>query len=596
MALRIEDYALIGDTHTAGLVGIDGSIDWLCLPRFDSGACFASLLGEPRHGRWKIAPATPVESTRRRYRPDTLVLETDFETREGSVRITDCMPPRAHCPQVVRTVEATRGNARMAMELVVRFDYGSIVPWVRRVDRTLTAIGGPDALCLRTPIETRGKDLTTVAEFTVEEGQRIPFVLGWYPSHESPPKPVDAAALIAETDEWWRKWAERSTYRGPWREAVVRSLITLKALTFAPTGGLVAAPTTSLPEWIGGTRNWDYRFCWIRDATLALYALMVTGFVDEARAWRDWLLRAAAGDPAELQILYGAAGERRIPEIELPWLPGYAGSRPVRAGNAAVRQFQLDVYGELIDCMHVARRAGIDPEDEAWALERKIVEHVAACWREPDEGLWEVRGPRQHFTHSKVMAWVAIDRAIKAVERFGREGPVDDWRALRAAMHEEICRAAYDGARNTFTQAYGSTVLDAALLLMPLVGFLPATDPRVRGTVEAIRRELLRDGLVLRYSTEQALDGLPPGEGVFLPCSFWLADNYVLQGRRAEAVALFERLLGLRSDVGLLAEEYDPVRRQLLGNYPQAFTHVGLVNTALNLCRARGPAHERAQA
>jgi GH15 family glucan-1,4-alpha-glucosidase len=593
MALRIEDYALIGDTHTAALVGIDGSIDWLCLPRFDSGSCFAALLGEARFGRWRIAAAAKNRATRRRYRGHTLVLETEFECSEGAARVVDCMPPTTRLPEVIRIVEGTRGRVPMTMELILRFDYGSVLPWVRRVDGTLTATGGPDAVCLHTPVETRGRDFTTFAEFTVAAGERIPFRLAWYPSHERHAPPRDACADLAETEAWWRDWSARCTYRGPWREVVLRSLLTLKALTYAATGALIAAPTTSLPEWIGGSRNWDYRFSWIRDATFSLWALMANGFVDEARAWRDWVLRAVAGDPADLQTLYGVHGERRIEELVLDWLPGHQGSRPVRVGNAAVHQFQLDVYGELIDCMHLARKGGIEPEEAAWAVERAILKHVESCWREPDEGIWEVRGPRQHFTHSKVMAWVAFDRAVKAVRRFHNEGPLERWRALRAEIHDEICRAAYDPERKTFVQAYGSKQLDASLLMMPLVGFLPATDERMRGTVAALERELLHDGFVRRYSTHEVEDGLPPGEGTFLPCSFWLADNYVLQGRRDEARTLFERLLGLANDVGLLAEEYDPTAGRQLGNFPQAFTHVGLLNTAMNLSKARGPARER---
>ena len=586
---------MIGDTHAAGLVGRDGSIDWLCLPRFDSPACFASLVGQRENGHWQIATRAPAKAVRRRYRAGSLVLETDFETDEGTVRVVDCMSPRDQRPEVIRVVEGLSGRVAMAMELVIRFDYGSIVPWVRRIGDALTAIGGPDALCLRTPVETKGRDFTTVADFEVAAGDRVPFVLQWYPSHEPMPAPCDALAMCQDTERWWREWSDRCTYQGPWRDAVVRSLVTLKALTYAPTGGVVAAPTASLPEWIGGNRNWDYRYCWIRDATLTLYALMLTGYYDEAGAWRDWLLRAAAGDPAALQTLYGPCGERRILEIELDWLTGYEGSRPVRVGNAAVHQFQLDVYGELIDCMHVARRGGLQPDEAAWELETIVIEHVEACWRRPDEGIWEVRGPRQHFTYSKVMAWVAIDRGVKAIERYGREGPLDRWRELRAVMHEEICRSAYDAERNTFVQAYGSKALDAALLMMPLVGFLPASDPRVRGTLAAIERELLHGGFVLRYSTHEVDDGLPPGEGVFLPCSFWLADNYLLQGRRDEAVALFERLLQLTNDLGLLAEEYDPVAKRQLGNFPQAFTHVALVNTAVNLAKRHGSARDRAR-
>jgi len=595
MALRIEDYALIGDTHTAALVGLDGSIDWLCLPRFDAAACFAAILGEPRHGRWRLAPADPSYRVRRSYREGSLVLETVFETKDGVVRIVDCMSPRDQLPEVVRVVEGIEGRVAMSMELVIRFDYGSIVPWVRKKDGALTAIGGPDALALRTPVETEGRDFTTVASFTVAAGERVPFALEWFPSHLPVPPPIDAWRVVDETERWWCEWSSRCTYEGPWREAVVRSLVTLKALTYAPTGGLLAAPTTSLPEHIGGNRNWDYRFCWIRDATLTLYALMITGYLDEARAWRDWLLRTVAGDPGALQTLYGASGERRALEITIDWLPGYEGSLPVRTGNAAVHQFQLDVYGELVDCMHVARRGGIEPDEDAWALEKHVVCEVERCWRDPDEGIWEVRGPRQHFTHSKVLAWVAIDRAVKAVERFGREGPLEHWRKLRATMHEEICTRAYDPARNCFTQAYGSQALDASLLMIPLVGFLPASDPRMRGTVAALERELLRGGLLHRYSTSEVEDGLPPGEGVFLPCSFWLADNYLLQGRRDEATELFERLLALRNDVGLLAEEYDPAGHRHLGNFPQAFTHVALVNSAVNLSKRRGPARDRAR-
>jgi GH15 family glucan-1,4-alpha-glucosidase len=595
VALRIEDYALIGDTHAAALVGTDGSIDWLCLPRFDSGACFAALLGEPRHGRWRLAPAVPHRTSRRRYRGDSLVLETEFECREGLVHVIDCMSPRKRSPEVVRVVEGIRGRVPMAMELIIRFDYGSIIPWVRRVGGALTAVGGPDALCLRSAAVVQGRGMTSVAEFMIAQGQRIPFVLAWYPSHESPPPAADAGATLKDTEAWWHHWSRRCTYDGRWRDAVVRSAITLKALTYAPTGGLVAAPTTSLPERLHGARNWDYRFCWIRDATLSLYALMMTGFVDEARAWRDWLLRAAAGDPAEMQTLYGPAGERRAPEVSLDWLPGYENSRPVRSGNAAVDQFQLDVYGELMDCMHTARHSGIEAEKAAWEFERMVVNHVIECWQRPDEGIWEVRGGRRHFTHSKVMAWVAVDRAIKAVERYGQKGPVTRWRKVRDAMHEEICAAGYDSERKAFTQSYGSKEIDASLLMMPLVGFLPATDPRIRGTVDAIESALLRDGLVLRYSSGERVDDLPPGEGAFLPCSFWLADNYVLQGRRRQAIELFERLLSLRNDVGLLSEEYDPRGRRLLGNYPQAFTHVALINTAMNLSKPEGPAHHRSR-
>jgi len=596
MALPIEDYALIGDNETAALVGRDGSIDWFCVPRFDSGACFAALLGTSDHGRWLIAPAGDVLRSRRRYRSDTLVLETEFETEDGAVRLVDCMTPRRRNPDIVRMVEGVRGRVPMRMQLIVRFDYGSIVPWVRRLaDGTLTALAGPDALCLRTPVETRGRDFMTVAEFTVGAGERVPFTLTWYPSNEPPPEAADPARAIAETEARWREWCSRCQYDGRWRDAVVRSLLTLKALAYQPTGGIVAAPTTSLPERIGGVRNWDYRYCWLRDATFSLYALMICGYVEEARAWRDWLLRAVAGKPTDLQIVYGPAGERRIAEYEIPWLPGYDGSSPVRVGNAAVGQFQLDVYGELMDAMHMTRRMGIEPEEEAWDLQRALLDFLESAWTTPDDGIWEVRGPRRHFTHSKVMAWVALDRAVKAVERFGCDGPVERWKKLRAAIHDEVCRRGYDPTLGAFVQYYGATALDASLLMIPLVGFLPATDERVRRTVEAIERNLMVDGLVRRYAHDGAetVDGLPPGEGAFLPCSFWFADNLALLGRHDDACRLFERLLALRNDVGLLSEQYDPIRKRLLGNFPQAFTHVSLINTARNLSRTGGPAEHR---
>jgi GH15 family glucan-1,4-alpha-glucosidase len=587
---RIEEYALVGDLRTAALVGLDGSVDWLPLPRFDSGACFARLLGDARHGRWLVAPLPgTVSETRRRYRGATLVLETTFRTPGGTVRVVDCMPPGEASPNLVRLVEGVEGEVAMRTELVVRFDYGWIVPWVRREAGGIHAVAGPDALVLRTPVETHGAGLTTVAEFGVRAGQRLPFVLSWHDSHDPPPRAVDGAAAIADTERWWRSWGGCCAYEGPWREAVTRSLVTLKALTYAPTGGIVAAPTTSLPERVGGVRNWDYRYCWLRDATSTLYALLAGGFREEAAAWREWLVRAVAGDPSQLQIMYGVAGERRLPEVELPWLPGYEGSAPVRTGNGAVKQLQIDVYGEVLDALHQARRNGLDPDANAWRVQKKLLDHLESAWREPDEGIWEVRGPRQHFTHSKVMAWVAFDRAVKAVEGFGRDGPAERWRALRAAIHDEVCRRAWNPEVGAFTQSYGSTRLDAAVLLLPLVGFLRHDDPRVESTVRAIERELVvREGLVLRYPPEVE-DGLPPGEGVFLLCSFWLADNYCLSGRVAEARALFERLLSLRNDVGLLAEQYDPDARRQLGNFPQAFSHMGLVNTAFNL--THGVAH-----
>jgi len=593
--LRIEDYALIGDTQTAALIGRDGSLDWMCVPRFDSGAPFAALLGDERHGRWRIAPAGEVVRVERRYRPGTLVLETDFHTREGAIRVTDCMPPRGEAPDVVRMVEGLKGRVPVRMELVIRFDYGRIIPWVRRLPGGLTAVAGPDALVLATPVHTRGENLTTRADFVVGEGERTPFVLTWYPSHEPPPRPVHPETAIRETDHWWREWSERFSPGGRWRDEVRRSLITLKALTYAPTGGIVAAATTSLPEQLGGVRNWDYRFCWLRDATLTLLALLDVGYVEEARAWRDWLLRSVAGWPSDMQIMYGPSGERRLTELELDWLPGYEGAKPVRIGNAASQQFQLDVYGEVTDALWQAREAGLEPEPAAWAVQKVLMDFLETGWRKPDEGIWEVRGERRHFTHSKVMAWVAFDRAVRSAERFGLDGPVDRWRRRREEVHAEVCARAWDPERKTFTQSYGSRALDAATLLIPMTGFLPPQDPRVVGTVEAVQRELSRDGLLLRYPTEEADDGLPPGEGAFLPCTFWLVDCLVLLGRREEAEALFERLLGLTNDLGLLSEEYDPASGRLVGNFPQAFSHVGLVNSALNLARGEPtPAAQRA--
>jgi GH15 family glucan-1,4-alpha-glucosidase len=593
---RIEQYAIVGDTQTAALIADNGSVDWLCVPRFDSGACFAALLGDERHGHWRLAPRGGGRAARRRYRDRTLVLETDFEVGGGSVRIVDFMPIRDRTVDLVRIIEGVRGTVEMEMELVVRFDYGSIIPWVHRIDGALHAVAGPDALVLHTPVETHGTDHTTVAEFSVREGQRVPFVLAWYPSHHDRPGPSDVDRSHGRTVSFWEEWSGRTTYDGEWSELVNRSLITLKALTYAPTGGIVAAATTSLPEWPGGVRNWDYRFCWLRDATFTLYALMSAGYVHEAKAWREWLVRAVAGEPDELQIMYGPAGERRLTEIELDWLPGYEGSGPVRVGNAASEQFQLDVYGEVADAMYQARAVGVTGEFSNWEIYRAVLEFLQDGWKRPDEGIWEVRGPRQHFTHSKVMAWVALDRAVKAVDELGFEGPVARWKAIRDEIHAEVCQRGYDAARAAFVQAYGSSNLDASLLMIPLVGFLPATDERVRGTVAAIQRELTLDGFVLRYSTAEVTDGLPAGEGVFLPCSFWLADNLALMGRVAEARAQFERLIGLCNDVGLLSEEYDPQARRLLGNFPQAFTHVGLVNTASNLSTAAGgPARRRVQ-
>jgi GH15 family glucan-1,4-alpha-glucosidase len=583
MSSRIEDYALIGDCQTAALVARDGSIDWLCFPRFDSGACFAALLGRPEHGRWQVAPVDLPVRTERRYAGDTLVLETVFTTEQGEVALVDCMPPRSREPNLVRIVIGRHGTVKMRMHLAIRFDYGSVVPWVRRTDRGIRAIAGPDQVELQTSVDLRGEGLTTVADFTVVEGQRVPFVLQWQPSQEEPHDPVDAEQACRDTGAWWRAWSARCRYDGPYRSVVRRSLITLKALTYAPTGGIVAAATTSLPEQLGGMRNWDYRLCWLRDATFTLDALMNAGFEEEAIAWRSWLLRAVAGDPSQINIVYGLAGERRLPEIELPWLPGYEGSSPVRVGNAAYQQLQLDIFGEVMDALHSSRVHALNGDESAWPLQRHLVEHLEQIWRDSDEGIWEVRGPRRHFTQSKVMAWVAVDRMVKDAERFKLAGPTGHWRHLRAEIHADVCRHGFNRALNSFVQYYGARETDASLLMLPLVGFLPPHDPRIRGTVERIEQTLAHDGLVHRYRSREAIDGLTPCEGAFLPCSFWLADNYQLLGRHAEAEALFERLLGLTNDVGLLSEEYDPVHQRLLGNFPQAFSHVALINTAMNL-------------
>jgi GH15 family glucan-1,4-alpha-glucosidase len=593
MSSRIENYALIGDCHTAALVGLDGSLDWLCLPRFDSGACFAALLGTEQHGRWQLAPEGEVRRRRRYYREGTLVLETEFETESGVVAVVDCMPLRDGAPSLVRQVVGRKGTVPMALHLVLRFDYGSIVPWVRRIHGGIQAVAGPDAVVLYTPVELQGEDLTTVARFTVEEGQEVPFVLSWFPSEQHRPPPLDAAREIRRTTRWWQKWSNRCKYKGRWREAVVRSLITLKALTYAPTGGIVAAPTTSLPEWPGSVRNWDYRFCWLRDATFTLYSLISGGYTDEARAWREWLLRAVAGNPEQVNIMYGLAGERRLTELELDWLPGYENSRPVRVGNAAHKQFQLDVFGELMDSLYLARRHGVEENENAWQVERTMMNYLEKAWHEPDEGIWEVRGPRRHFVHSKVMAWVAFDRAVKEVEQMKMKGPVDAWRAVREEIHREVCAKGFDTERNTFVQYYGSKELDASLLMIPLVGFLPPDDRRVRGTVKAISKDLCQGGFVLRYRPRPKLDGLPGPEGVFLPCTFWLVDNLALLGKQDQAEELFECLIALCNDVGLISEEYDPEGARLLGNFPQAFTHVALVNSACNLEHTQGPAADR---
>jgi GH15 family glucan-1,4-alpha-glucosidase len=596
VASRIEDYALIGDCQTAALVGRDGSIDWLCWPRFDSGACFAALLGTHEHGMWRIAPARPHRATHRRYRPDTLVLETEFESAQGAVTLVDFMPVRKGVSDLVRIVMGRRGHVTMDMKIVLRFDYGASVPWVTRLpDGTgVRAVVGPDMAVLRSSVPLRGEGLTTVANFDIAPGESKAFVLTHCPSHLDVPSPIDALSAVAETETVWKEWCAQCTIEGEWSETVRRSLITLKALTYNPTGGIVAAPTTSLPEQPGGVRNWDYRYCWLRDATLCLLALMGAGFYDEARAWREWLVRAVAGSPDQMQIMYGLAGERRLPEWTVEWLPGYEDSKPVRIGNAAASQLQLDVYGEVMDALHQARKGGLAAHEAAWNIQRALIKHLEEIWSTPDKGIWEVRGRKRHFTYSKIMAWVALDRAVKSVEQFGLRGPLEHWRELRKRIHDDVCSKGYDARRGTFVQSYGSSELDASLLLIPQTGFLPARDPRVRGTIEAIRRELMVDGLVLRYRTRETLDGLPPGEGAFLACSFWLVDGLILLDRRAEARALFERLLALSNDVGLLAEEYDPRSRRFLGNFPQAFSHIALVNSALNLAHAAKPAEQRA--
>jgi GH15 family glucan-1,4-alpha-glucosidase len=598
---RIEDYAIIGDGESLALVGRDGSIDWLCWPRFDSGACFAALLGTREHGYWSIAPAGNVTRTTRRYRPDTLILETRFECADGELSLTDFMPRKAEATHVVRIVRALRGRVRVRSELGARFDYGSAIPWVSHAsdDETeLHLVAGPDRLTLRAPMKLTREDGRMVGEIELGAGEERAFVLTHCASHLEVPEPPDAAHSLADTAKFWKKWTKRCSYDGPWRDAVVRSLITLKSLIYEPTGGIVAAATTSLPEHIGGPRNWDYRYCWLRDATFTLLALMNAGYTEEAGRWRDWLVRALAGAPAQAQIMYGLAGERRLIEWELGWLPGYEGSRPVRVGNAAAGQRQLDIYGEIADALHQARSHGLAQARAAWAMQCELTEHVCNTWQEPDEGIWEVRGGRQQFTHSKVMAWVAIDRAIKSARAHELDGPVDWWCEVRDRIHADVLAQGFSTKRNSFVQAYGGEILDAALLLIPLVGFLPPDDPRVRGTLAAVEHDLLRDGLVLRYHTDQTDDGLPPGEGAFLACSFWYVDNLVLQGRRDQAHEIFERLLTFRNDVGLYAEEYDPNARRQLGNFPQAFSHVALVSSAYNLAQPerKKPAEQRGRA
>ncbi|WP_126173693.1 glycoside hydrolase family 15 protein [Altericroceibacterium xinjiangense] len=590
----IEDYALIGDCETAALVGRDGSIDWLCWPRFDSGACFAALLGSPANGRWLIAPTDASPRVTRRYREGTLILETEFTTATGRVTLIDFMPPRHSASDLVRIIVGEEGRVDLRTELILRFDYGSVVPWVTRLGpNRIQATAGPDSVTLDSDVPLHGEDMRTVGEFTIEAGQTVSFVLAHSPSHLPVPDRVDPARALSQTDYFWRDWSSRCTYEGKWADAVLRSHIVLKALTYAPTGGIVAAPTTSLPEWIGGPRNWDYRYCWLRDATLTLLSLMNAGYFEEAQHWRKWLMRALAGNPADAQIMYGIAGERRLPEMTLDWLPGYENSRPVRIGNAAAGQLQLDVFGEVMDALHQARQADLEGSTESWALERSLIDRLEEIWSLPDEGIWEVRGEQRHFTHSKVMAWVAFDRMIRSAEEFGFEGPVGRWRMLRERIHQDVCEKAWNEQVGAFTQSYGSDTLDASVLVMPLVGFISPDDPRMRATVSAIEQRLMRDGFVLRYDSGKTDDGLPEGEGAFLACSFWLADNLFLQKRYAEAEELFERLLAIRNDVGLLAEEYDPAAKRQLGNFPQAFSHLALAETAMNMGSRHKPVEQR---
>jgi GH15 family glucan-1,4-alpha-glucosidase len=584
----IEDYGLIGNLRTAALVSREGSIDWLCLPHFDSPACFASLLGTEDHGRWQLRPVGRFK-TRRRYRPGTAVLETDFETFDGIVRLTDCMIPETERADLVRCLEGLEGEVKMRMDLRIRLDYGSHQPSVRYGKNSIVAVGGPDMLHVYAPVPFYGNNERTRSEFKIRRGQHLNFVMNWHPSHEKePPALKNPETVVRNATRWWAGWSKRSTYKGDWHEAMERSLITLKCLTFHPTGGIVAAPTTSLPEKLGGVRNWDYRFCWIRDATLTLNAFMGSGYLEEARAWREWLLRAVAGQPEGVRIMYGLFGERQLPELELPWLPGYEGSAPVRIGNRASTQHQLDIFGELMDSLHQAREGALEHKEESWGLQKALLQHLEAIWDQPDEGIWEVRGPKRHFTHSKVMAWVAFDRGVQAVERHGRSGPVRRWRALRDAIHDDVCKRGIYKKTGGFAQYYGANQTDASLLMIPLVGFLPANDPRMEATIRWIQKDLTSDGFVERYSTSKRyVDGLPPGEGTFLACSFWMVENLALLGRREEAVTLFERLLSIRNDLGLLAEEYEPRLGRALGNFPQAFSHLALVSAARRLSQAR---------
>lgn len=584
---KIENYALIGDCETAALVGRDGSIDWLCWPAFDSDACFAAILGTHKNGRWLIAPGEDVTTTSRRYLGDTLILETRFETKSGTVALIDFMPPRGKASDIVRLVRGVNGTVKMRMELVIRFGFGVDIPWVRRIDHSLMAIAGQDMTVLRTPVKTRGEDLTTVSDFEVKVGETVPFVLTYGPSHLDPPEAIDPDIALQETEKFWQEWSGRSTHDGEYRDLIMRSLITLKALTFAPTGGIVAAPTTSLPEKLGGARNWDYRFCWLRDATFTLLALMNSGYTEEASAWHNWLLRAAAGSPANMQIMYGIWGQRRLLEWEAGWLDGYEGAKPVRVGNAAHAQLQLDVYGELIDAFHQSRMAKLKLDQETWALECAVLQHLAEVWDRPDHGIWELRGEPKHYVFSKVMTWVAFDRGIKSAETFGFKAPLLHWRALREAIHRDVCNKGFDAEENAFVESYGSKMLDASVLLLPAVGFLPPDDPRIRGTIAAVETRLMRDGFVLRHDPRELPAGQPPLEGAFLACSLWLADAHVLAGDLDRAQALLDRVAGIANDVGLLAEEYDSVARRQTGNFPQALTHIALINTAQNLSTAR---------
>ncbi|OKO88435.1 glucoamylase [Bradyrhizobium sp. NAS80.1] len=599
MSQKIEDYALIGDCETAALVGRNGSIDWLCWPAFDSDACFAAILGTHKNGRWLIAPSEDVTTTSRRYLGNTLILETRFETKGGTVALTDFMPPRGKASDIVRMVRGVSGTVKMRMQLIIRFGFGADIPWVRRIDHSLLAICGQDMTVLRTPVETRGEDMTTVADFEVKAGEAVPFVLTYGPSHLDPPKPIDPEIALQQTEEFWQEWCGRCIRDGDYHDRIVRSLITLKALTFDPTGGIVAAPTTSLPEKLGGSRNWDYRFCWLRDATFTLLALMNAGYTDEALAWHNWLLRAAAGSPSNMQIMYGIWGQRRLLEWEAGWLDGYEGAQPVRVGNAAHAQLQLDVYGELIDAFHQSRMAKLKLDEESWALECAVLNHLAEVWDHPDHGIWERRGQPRHYVFSKVMTWVAFDRGIKSAETFGFKAPLLHWRTLREAIHRDVCNKGFDAQENAFVESYGSKLLDASVLLLPAVGFLPASDPRVRGTIAAVEKHIMRDGFVLRHDPREVSEEKQPIEGAFLACTLWLADAHVLSGDLGKAQMLLDRVVGIANDVGLLAEEYDSDARRQTGNFPQALTHIALINTAHNLSAARQesekPAVQRSQ-